>query len=83
MTSQCLLESQVSKRVLRSSFPTMSALDICVLMNENSSFLFSSFFRNQLFQSPFGIGVLPSLTLVRGPFTHHCCVRDLRLFSAG
>ena len=40
-------------------------------------------FWNPLFQSRFGIGVLPSPTHVHGPFQCCCCVRDLRLFSAG
>ena len=67
VTSHCLLESKVSRRILNSSVPSMPALEICVLLKENS-FSFSSLFKTPLFQSRIVIGVLPSPTLVHGSF---------------
>ena len=60
----------------------VSLEDMCA-DERNSSYLFSSFFRNPLFQLRFGIGVLQSPTLVRGPFLRRCCMRALSVFSSG
>ena len=49
-------------------------MDICVLMNENSYFLFFSFLRKPLFHSCFGILVLPLPILVLDPFLRRFCV---------
>ena len=53
------------------SFPPISFLDICVLMNENSYFLFFSFL------------VLPLSILVLDPFPRRFSVRALMFFSSG
>ena len=76
--------STVSKLVVMRFTPAMSSLlHISLLMKENNSFLFATFFRKPLFQSRFGTGVLPSSILVRGPFPRRCCVRPFRLLSSG
>ena len=54
-TSHGLLEITLSHLVLRRSFPPRSFLTIYSLMKENNSFLFSSFLRNPLLHSCFGI----------------------------
>ena len=78
-----LLEITVWNLVLRRSFPPISFLDICVLMNENSYFLLFSFLRKPLFHSYCGILVLPMPILVHGPFPRRFCVKALMLFSSG
>ena len=67
----------------RRSFPPISFLDICVLMNENSYFLFFSFLRKPWFQSCFGSLVLPLPILVLDPFPRRFSVRALMFFSSG
>ena len=59
-TSHGLLEITLSHLLLRRSFPPRACLTISSLRKENNSFLFSSFLRNPLFHSWFGIWVWPS-----------------------
>ena len=77
---RCLLESIVSKRILKSSsVPSMLSVDIGVLLKENSFFLFSSLFKKPLFQSRFVIGVQPLPNLVCGSLPCRWCVRAFRI----
>ena len=69
----CKVTLLVSKGILNSSVPPMSALQVCVLLKENSYFLFSSLYKKPLFRVV--IGVLPSPTLIRESFLCRWCVR--------
>ena len=76
---QGLLERTDSCFVVSSNLPSILSLAIISLIKGNSSFLFSSSLKKPLFQSRFGICVLPSPTLVLGPHPCRLCASVLRL----